>query len=120
MGPYRDYFGTIFRPFWDFFGTIFGLFLDHFGTIFGLFWDYFGTILGSFWDHLGTIFGQFWNHFRTISSTTASLVACSTLFAATALRIHGAKTAAKCSVATKLRRLALCAFINMVQLIQAI
>ena len=88
------------RLFWDHFQTILGLFWDYFWTILGPFLDYFGIILGLFWDLSGTIFGQFWNHFRTIPSTTASLVACSTLFAATALRIHGAKTAAKCSVAT--------------------
>ena len=36
LGPYQDYFGTI----W---------------TILGLFWDHFGTILGPFGDHFGTI-----------------------------------------------------------------
>ena len=35
-----------------------------------------------------------------------------TLFAAAAMRMHGAEAAAISSVATKLRRLALCAFIS--------
>ena len=34
--------GTILGPFWDYFGTI---------------WDYFGTILEPFWEHYGIIMG---------------------------------------------------------------
>ena len=45
----------------------------------------------------------------SISSTTTSLAACLTLFADAALRLYGSKAA----VATKLRRLVLCAFMNV-------
>ena len=51
LGPFWNYFGTI----WDYFWTIFGPFCDHLETISGPFWDYFGTILGPL------LFGPIWH-----------------------------------------------------------